>query len=109
MQLAHEMKKRRMLLRARWVPRLRNREADDLTDDEIRHFQTESRIQVDLVKFGFNIMDELFSADDADLEELEKARTSMKRRAESRSARDIAVEMDEAKRRRPLRETDPWG
>ena len=46
MELAHQMKRRRILLRARWLPRLQNQEADDLTNYEFRHFDPKKRIKV---------------------------------------------------------------
>ena len=64
MQLAHEMRTRRLLLRARWLPRLQNQEADDLTNDEFHHFRAEKRIPVDLNNLGFDLMDSLFAAGD---------------------------------------------
>ena len=108
MQLAHEMKKRRMLLRARWVPRLQNQEADDLTNDEVRHFVTKRRIDVDVEKLGFSLMGDLFKAGDAYTSELETVRNAMKLKAELKTARDVSSEKQDAKRRRPLRESDPW-
>ena len=101
MELAHQMRKRRMVLRARWLPRLENQEADDLTNCEFRHFDPRKRIQVDLNNLGFAVMDSLFKHGDDYLSELEAQRESEKRRAESRGGRREA-------KRRPLRETDPW-
>ena len=60
MELAHQMKKRRMVLRARWLPRLQNQEADDLTNMELRHFDPKKRIQVDIAKLGLDLMHALF-------------------------------------------------
>ena len=34
MELAHQMRRRRLVLRARWLPRLQNEEADALTKGE---------------------------------------------------------------------------
>ena len=53
MQLAHEMRRRRFLLRARWLPRLQHQEADDLTNDEFHHFCPEKRISVNFGKWDF--------------------------------------------------------
>ena len=105
MQLAHEMRKRRMLLRARWVPRLQNQEADDLTNDEFRHFDLAKRIPVDLKDLGFQIMTDLFGVGDAYVEALDKERAELKAKAQSRS---VKTSEKESKRRRPLRESDPW-
>ena len=70
MELAHQMKLRRTLLRARWLPRLQNQEADDLTNDEFRHFDLSKRIQVDLKSLGFKLMEELFEVGDDYIAEL---------------------------------------
>ena len=105
MQLAHEMRKRRMLLRARWVPRLQNQEADDLTNDEFRHFDLAKRIPVDLKDLGFQIMTDLFGVGDAYVEALDKERAELKANAQSRS---VKTSEKESKRSKPLRETDPW-
>ena len=68
------MKLRRMVLRARWLPRLQNQEADDLTNDEFRHFDPKLRIDVGLEKLSFNILNELFAAGDDYLAELDELR-----------------------------------
>ena len=101
MELAHQMKVRRMVLRARWLPRLENQEADDLTNNEYRYFDPVKRIRVDLADLGFEIMDSLFEHGDAYLAELEEQRASEKRKAATRGAKRGA-------KRKPLRETDPW-
>jgi hypothetical protein len=98
MQLAHEMRRRRLLLRARWLPRLQNQEADDLTNDELHHFNPKKRIPVDLGNLGFELMDGLFESGDEYVAELEKVRSAMKLRASEKDSR----------RRKPLRESDLW-
>ena len=98
MQLAHEMRRRRLLLRARWLPRLQNQKADDLTNDEFHHFNLKKRIPVDLGKLGFELMDSLFASGDEYVAELEKVRATMKLRSSEKDAR----------RRKPLRESVPW-
>ena len=100
-ELAHQMKLMRMVLRARWLPRLENQEADDLTNHEYRHFDFAKRIHVHLATLGFKIMDSLFKHGDAYMAELEEQRASEKRKAATRGAKREA-------KRRPLRETDPW-
>ena len=109
MELAHQMKLRRLLLRARWVPRLQNQEADDLTNDEFRHFDPKKRIKVDLKDLKFKIMDQLFEVGDAYTKELEAARSSEKRKAEARKRAGGAEIKDTQRKGKPLRETDPWG
>ena len=98
MQLAHEMRRSRLLLRARWLPRLQNQEADDLTNDEFHHFNPKRRIPVDLGNLGLELLDSLFESGDEYVAELEKVRSAMKLRASVKYSRP----------RKPLRESDPW-
>ena len=107
MELAHQMKLRRMLLRARWVPRLQNQEADDLTNDEFRHFDPKKRIRVELKDLKFRIMEQLFAVGDDYIKALESTRNSEKRKAERVKEGGIANSSGPRKGK-PLRETDPW-
>ena len=102
------MKLRRMLLRARWLPRLQNQEADDLTNEEFRHFNPAKRIDVDLRRLGFEVMDSLFKAGDDYLADLEKMRESEKRKAENKKHSASTQKASKAKKTKTLRESDPW-
>ena len=53
MELVHQMRRRRLVLRARWLPRLQNDEADQLTNMDFRHFDPKERIPVSLERLGF--------------------------------------------------------
>ena len=64
MELAHLMKRQHVLLRARWLPRLQNQLADDLTNYEFRHFDPAKRINIELADLSFTLMDSLFRAGD---------------------------------------------
>ena len=108
MELAHQMKRRRLLLRARWVPRLQNQEADDLTNYEFRHFDPAKRINVELKDLRFKIMDQLFEVGDEYIKELESIRASEKRKAENRKKAGGGADERRQKKGKPLRETDPW-
>lgn len=99
---------RRMLLRARWLPRLQNQEADDLTNDEFRHFDPRKRIKVELSELKFRIMDSLFAVGDSYMAELEQARAAEKRKVASRRSSGRKVGALSGKRVKGLRETDPW-
>ena len=106
MELAHQMRRRRLVLRARWLPRLENEEADALTNLDFRHFKTENRVPVDLDKLGFRVLPMLFEEGENYMAELEEARKADKARA-LRGAAGGARE----KRRKVgelLRERDPW-
>ena len=108
MELAHQMKLRRTLLRARWLPRLQNQEADDLTNDEFRHFDLTKRIHVELKSLGFKLMEALFEVGDDYIAELDAAKASEKKRAAKRVLAGDCVDARKNKRVKGLRETDPW-
>ena len=106
MELAHQMRLRRTVLRARWLPRLQNQEADDLTNEEFRHFDPRKRIPVDLKELGFKVMDKLFEAGDEYLSDLEVMRAAEKRRAASK--KEAAAASLSRKKAKKLRELEPW-
>ena len=87
MEFAHQLRLRRLSLRARWLPRLQNQEADDLTNGEFRHFDPSRRIAVDLDRLGFKVMPMLFAAGDAYLSELQAARAAEARKREAKASR----------------------
>ena len=99
-------------LRADWIPRLQNEEADALTNWDFRHFDPARRIEVDLEKLRFAVLNDLFASGEEYLTELEGLK------AKSRAARSAAVggartpkskaERDWGKKGRTLRERDPW-
>ena len=94
-----------MVLRAHWLPRLENEEADALTNFEFRHFDPKKRIEVQLADLKFAVLDDLFREGEAYVEELEKAK------AQQRSVR-LAEAQPVAKKRKAagesLRERDKW-
>ena len=96
-------------MRARWLPRLQNQEADDLTNYEFRHFDPKKRIKVEMADLGFRVMGSLFEAGDAYLSELEAARAEDKRKREIAKKKGGGREKKgREKRAKGLRETDPW-
>ena len=86
---------------------MQNQEADDLTNDEFRHFTPESRMAVDLPKLGFDFIHELFEAGDAYLEEPEQLRGKAKKKALFVSSCEAADEREHGRRKRPLHVTQP--
>ena len=108
MELAHQMKLRRTLLRARWLPRLQNQEADDLTNDEFRHFDLSIWIHVDLKSLDFKLMESLFEVGDDYIAELDAAKASEKKRMAKRVMAGDCVDARKNKRVKGLMETDPW-
>jgi hypothetical protein len=107
MELAHQMAKRRMVLRARWLPRLQNQEADDLTNEEFRHFNPANRIPVKLEDLGFDIMNSLFKAGDDYLAALEKQRESEKRKSAGGFSKKESA-LASGGKAKSLKETEPW-
>ena len=65
MELAHQSRIRRMVLRAHWLPRLENEEADALTNFEFRHFDPALRVEVQLKDLKFAVLDDLFKEGEA--------------------------------------------
>ena len=108
MELAHQMRKRRLILRAKWLPRLQNEEADALTNLDFRHFAPQNRIHVNLEDMKFGVLDQLFAFGESYLSDLEAART----KAKEAKATDLARDPLTKKRLRAagdtLRERDPW-
>ena len=102
------MKIRRMVLRARWLPRLQNQEADDLTNDEFRHFDPKKRIKVELADLEFKVMNSLFEVGDAYMAELDSVRTAEKEKLARRKARGEDTRDRRDKRLKGIRETQPW-
>ena len=78
MELAHQMRKRNLVLRAHWLPRLENEEADALTNFDYRHFRKENRIAVEIGNMGFEVMDKLFKLGEEYLTKLEAEKARRK-------------------------------
>ena len=101
-ELSTQLALRRMAMRAEWVPRMQNQEADALTNSEFAAFDPSLRIPVDLNKLDFKVMHRLLEKGEAYFEELQAA----KERQKAEAARGVPP----GKRRRgeTLRERDPW-
>ena len=95
-----------MSLRARWLPRLQNEEADALTNLKFHHFSPEKRIQVDLERIGFQVLPELFKAGDEYVERLEELKAASKEAEPKPETGERAKKM--LRGDKGLRETDPW-
>ena len=104
MELACQSSRKRASLRARWIPRLQNEEADALTNSEFHHFRAENRIDVQLDQLEFIVMDSLFAVGEAYLEELAQLKEGEKRRVEAEGVTPAR----KRKKGEPLRERDPW-
>ena len=105
MELAVQIGLRNATLRANWIPRLQNEEADALTNSDFRHFDQAQRIEVDLAKLEFKILNQLFAVGDNYIEELAKVKDMEKRRKETSST---GARQPRRKKSDTLRERDPW-
>jgi hypothetical protein len=100
MEVAHQCRRRGLSLRANWVPRLENQEADDLTNLEFKSFDVSKRLDVDLDGLDFGVMRELFEVGDSYLMEINALKEAEKNRSEARV---------EKKRRKKAGEgLEPW-
>ena len=100
-ELLHQLALRRAALRARWVPRLENEEADALTNSDFRHFSAALRVKVDIENLPFGVLPKLLEHGEDYVAELETLKLAKAK------GHDGA-----AKRRRikgeGLRDTQPW-
>ena len=87
---------------------MQNQEADDLTNMELRHFDPKKRIEVDINKLGFDLMESLFKVGDTYLAELENVRKAEQLKLDARRARGERGDGGKGKKMKGLRETDPW-
>ena len=62
-------------MRARWLPRLQNEEADIVINSEFRLFEMANRIDVDLNTLPLVVLNSLCSEGDAYVKELEFLKT----------------------------------
>ena len=101
-ELSHQLSQRRAALRAKWVPRLENEEADALTNADFRHFSKEHRIEVDLDSLPFGVLPQLLETGETYLKELDTLK----------AAKAVTWNVAALKRRKikgeALRDTQPW-
>ena len=108
MELAHQMRRRRLVLRARWLPHLDNEEADALTNCDFRHFDATKRVEVELSQLEFRVLPMLFEVGEAYDAELREARLADKERAAAAAEAARASGKRRKKAGDSLRERDPW-
>ena len=102
MELAAQSHVRGMSLRAHWIPRLQNEEADALSNFSFDGFDAAKRINVDLDTLNFMVLNELFQEGDGYITDLEKIKASEK-------SKPHAAERGKRKRRgSALKDTAPW-
>ena len=101
MEMAHQMRRRRMVMRANWLPRDQNEEADALTNFDFRFFDPAKRIPVDVNNLGFEILPGLFEEGEIYVRELAEEKEKSKAKAGKKAE----------KKSRPgekLRDLQPW-
>ena len=105
MELSCQLGLRRAAMRANWIPRLQNEEADALTNSDFRHFSKDKEIHVDLDKLPFKIMNELFAEGEDYLKELADLKV---KDAEVKAPSSTPQKKARKKAADSLRETQPW-
>ena len=103
MEVAHQCHRRGLVLRANWVPRLENQEADDLTNLDFKSFDPRRRLQVDLDRLEFGVLDRLFAEGDRYVAEL----AELKAEAARTPARGI-LRRKKKMQGETLKERDSW-
>ena len=106
MELAAQSQVRGVSLRARWIPRLQNEEADALTNSDFSAFDPAKRLEVDLATLDFRLLHELFAAGDSYIADLEKIKKSEQARASVSHTRPAPKKRKLAGQK--LRDTNPW-
>ena len=93
-------------MRASWIPRLQNEEADALTNGVFHHFRPENRIEVDLETLQFGVLNGLLRDGQEYFDEVESLRSAERT---ARRARGIAPTGRRRKRAGDaLRDREPW-
>ena len=105
-ELAWQCAQRRVALRADWVPRMQNEEADDLTNGKFEKFCPGNRIPVELEKLEFGILHKLLEAGEEYHKEIEEAKATAK--AERIAGKNRVVQRKKRLKGESLKDTDPW-
>ena len=82
-EVACQLGLRNAILRANWLPRLQNEEADALTNSDFRHSSVARRIPVKLDELQFVVLNDLFPTGDAYITALEALKAQAKRTRET--------------------------
>ena len=106
MELSHQLHQRRAVLRADWIPRLQNEEADALTNMDFRHFCPDKRISVSLADLRFGVLNDLLSTGQEYYEEVEGMREA--ERTARRARGDRPAGRKRKKAGTALRDREPW-
>ena len=94
-------------MRAHWLPRLENEEADILTSLEFRHFSADNRMEVGLDTLEFGVLPLFFDKGQSYLNELAEAQARAKAR-KLRALERKGEDGDGKKMGDTLAQRDPW-
>ena len=113
MELSHQMRMRKAVLRACWLPRLQNEEADALLNGDFRHFTPPKRVKVTLAGLSFGVLNELMAEEVTYHDEVTELRSKEKLAKETaQKLGSPAAAPAHSKRRKrageSLRYRDPW-
>ena len=100
-ELCHQLSLRNAALRAQWIPRDQNEEADALTNSDFRHFSLGRRVEVDIERLPFGILHGLLAKGEDYVAELTAAKLAAKSEPLYQKKRRIKGET--------LKDTQPWG
>ena len=100
-ELCHQMSLRHAALRARWIPRDQNEEADSLTNSDFGHFSMERRVHVDIQEMPFGVLHGLLAKGEDYLAELAAAKLAGRDEPGGQRKRKIKGET--------LKDRQPWG
>ena len=99
LELAEQLHSARLLLSVAWRPRDENEEADALTNGIFTAFTPALRVKVKWADLSFKVLPRLAASAEALFKERQLAKAS---------AKEPARPAGGGKRRKPLREKDPW-
>ena len=91
-------------MRARWIPRLQNEEADALTNGDYRHFDDKLRIPVDLEALPFKVLNDMFAVGEEYVQDLE----AMNGKGTIKTWTSSGLAVGKTKKGQALRDRDPW-
>lgn len=74
MELSHQCRVGKLVLRAHWIPLLENEEADALTNLDFSHFSANNRVEVGIDILEFGVLPRLFNEGQDYMKELAEAR-----------------------------------
>ena len=105
-ELAAQMRQRRLELDLAWIPRNQNEEADALTNGKFETFDANLRVNINLEKVKFLVLNKMMAVADDLYEQVRTRRSTTARTPQPPLPSGMGAERKG--RKRPLRERDPW-